>query len=82
MAKTSTLMDATKRMQRIAGEKGKKETPVEDNIKVTLYIRHDQMFALEDIRTKRLKAGAKLGDVDKSKLMREAIDLLIKKESK
>lgn len=50
------------------------------DIKVTLYIREDQMFALEDIRRKRLKAGAKLGEIDKSKLMREAIDLLIKKE--
>jgi hypothetical protein len=82
MAKTSTLMDATKRMQKIAGEKGKKEKPVEDNIKITLYIRSDQMFALEEIRTKRLKAGAKLGDVDKSKLMREAIDLLIRRENR
>jgi len=80
MAKTSTLMDATKRMQKIAGET--KDKPSNDNIKITLYIRHDQMFALEEIRTKRLKAGARLGDVDKSKLMREAIDLLIRRENR
>ena len=75
-------MDATKRMQKIAGEKGKKEKPIEDNIKITLYIRSDQMFALDEIRTKRLKAGAKLGVVDKSKLMREAIDLFIRRENR
>ena len=79
MAK-ATLADATKRMQKIAGEKVKKDKPAGENIKVTLYIRPDQVFGLEDIRRKKLKAGAKLGDVDKSKLMREALDLLMKKE--
>ena len=52
----------------------------EDFLKISLYIRSDQMFALEDIRRKRLERGARLGDVDKSKLMREALDLLLKKE--
>ena len=47
---------------------------------MTLYITPEQMFALEDIRRKRLRAGVKPIDTDKSKLMREAIDLLIKKE--
>ena len=80
MAKAN-LAEATKRMKEIAEEKEKaKGKPKEDNIKVTLYITANQMFALEDIRRKRLKGGLPLGEVDKSKLMREALDLLIEKE--
>jgi len=51
-----------------------------NHTKVTLYITPEQILALEDIRRKRLKAGAKLSEIDKSKLMREAIGLLIKQE--
>ena len=57
-----------------------KTVPKEDRIKATLYIYKRQMFALEDIRRKRIEGGADPGTVDKSKLMREAVDLLIKKE--
>jgi hypothetical protein len=80
MAK-ATLLNAKKRMEEIADEGKEPEKATEENIKVTLYIRQDQMFGLEDIRRKKLKAGAKLGDVDKSKLMREALDLLIEREA-
>ena len=51
-----------------------------DKIKVTHYIRRDQVGAMDRIRAKRLEAGAELRDVDKSSLMREAIDLLVKQE--
>jgi hypothetical protein len=51
-----------------------------NKIKVTHYIRRDQVGALDRIRAKRLEAGAELKDVDKSSLMREAIDLLVKQE--
>lgn len=51
-----------------------------DMVKVTHYVKRDHVIALDRVRAKRLQAGARLGDVDKSKLIREAIDLLIKKE--
>ncbi len=60
---------------------GQTETkPKADKIKVTHYIRRDQVGAMDRIRAKRLEAGAELRDVDKSCLMREAIDLLVKQE--
>lgn len=52
----------------------------EELIKVTHYITVDQVVAIDSIRAKRLKTGARLSEVDKSSLMREALDLLIKKE--
>ena len=64
--------------------KPKPSKPKVDNsnkIKVTHYIRRDQVGALDRIRAKRLEAGAELKDVDKSSLMREAIDLLVKQEN-
>ena len=66
-----------------ARKKPKPSKPKIDNsnkIKVTHYIRRDQVGALDRIRAKRLEAGAELKDVDKSSLMREAIDLLVKQE--
>ena len=67
------------------GEKKEKMEPVkitqdDKHKKVTLYLSLDHIFALDRVRTKRLREGAELGDVDKSKLIREAIDLLVKKE--
>jgi hypothetical protein len=77
--KGRTLADTTKdRVAKFAGED--KETVPNDRQKVTLYITKEQMFALEDIRRKRIRAGARLSEVDKSSLMREAVDLLMKKE--
>ncbi len=58
----------------------KPKTNKNDKIKVTHYIRRDQVGAMDRIRAKRLEAGAELKDVDKSRLMREAIDLLVKQE--
>ena len=51
-----------------------------NKIKVTHYIRRNQVGSLDRIRAKRLEAGAELKDVDKSSLIREAIDLLAKQE--
>ena len=58
----------------------KPKTDKSTKIKVTHYIRRDQVGALDRIRAKRLEAGAELKDVDKSSLLREAIDLLVKQE--
>ena len=66
-----------------AQDKPKLSKPKADNfnkIKVTHYIRRDQVGGLDRIRAKRLEAGAELKDVDKSSLLREAIDLLVKQE--
>lgn len=66
-----------------AQAKSNTSKPKADNsnkLKVTHYIRRDQVGALDRIRAKRLEAGAELKDVDKSSLMREAIDLLVKQE--
>ena len=57
-----------------------KKRTLEEMQKITLYLSLDQILAMDRIRAKRLKAGAKLGEVDKSKLIREAIEVLIKKE--
>jgi hypothetical protein len=81
----STMSD---RMSRLAGEATTKKTdgdPVQitkdaGHKKITMYLSLDHILALERIRTKRLQAGADLGAVDKSKLIREAIDTLIEKE--
>jgi hypothetical protein len=48
--------------------------------KVTLYLSLDHILALERVRTKRLQAGADLGEVDRTKLIREGIGLLVEKE--
>jgi len=48
--------------------------------KVTLYLDLDHILLMDEIRTKRLKAGAKLSEVEKSRLMREALELLGKQE--
>jgi hypothetical protein len=69
--------------QKEAKAKPKRSKPKADNlnkIKVTHYIRRDQVGAMDRIRAKRLEAGAELRDVDKSCLLREAIDLLVKQE--
>jgi hypothetical protein len=81
----STISD---RMGKMAGETPTKKTvPEPEQItkgaghkKITMYLSLDHILALERVRTKRLQAGADLGSVDKSKLIREAIDTLIKTE--
>ena len=52
----------------------------EELVKVTHYITVSQMLALDRVRAKRIIKGARLGQVDKSRLIREALDLLIEKE--
>ncbi len=82
--KAPTLRQAILLCKRAAAKKPRvkasQKINAEDAVKITLYIRQDQMFALEDIRRKRIEAGASLGEVDKSKLMREALDGLIESE--
>ena len=80
--KGEPLKDLEQKGARTRG-KPKSSKPKVDNsnkIKVTHYIRRDQVGAMDRIRAKRLEAGAELKDVDKSSLMREAIDLLVKQE--
>jgi hypothetical protein len=60
---------------------GKSKPAVEaDMVKCTYYIERKHFILLDRIRAKRLEAGAKPGDVDKSRLVREAIELLAKQE--
>ena len=79
----TTKPKVPKRTKKAVAKKPRaKATPkinTEDAVKITLYIRQDQMFSLEDIRRERIQAGTSLGAVDKSKLMREALDMFIKK---
>ncbi len=58
----------------------KKKATDEEMIKVTHYIAVRHVVGIDSIRAKRLKDGARLSEVDKSSLMREALDLLIEKE--
>jgi hypothetical protein len=56
--------------------KGDKNTLV----KATYWIRNDQNLALDEIRLKYISEGAPRNEVDKSGLVRKALDLLIKQE--
>ena len=60
--------------------KNPRKRPSSDLVKVTHYVTREHVIALDRVRAKRLQAGARLGDVDKSRLIREAIELLIKQE--
>lgn len=51
-----------------------------DMIKVTHYVTKQHVIGIDRVRAKRLEAGARLSDVDKSSLMREALDLLLERE--
>lgn len=44
--------------------------------KVTIFLSNEDIETLENIRKKRLEKGIKRSEVDKSKLIREAINLL------
>ena len=85
MAKVKSMSE---RMSQFAGETKAKKAEVkpvqitkDDRYKkITMYLSLDHILALERVRTKRLQEGADLGDVDKSKLIREAVDLLVEKE--
>ena len=46
----------------------------------TYYIRNDQNLTLDKIRLKYISKGSPRNAVDKSSLVRKALDLLIKKE--
>ena len=75
-----TLSDLGQKKMKVKPKRSKPKADNLNKIKVTHYIRRDQVGALDRIRAKRLEAGAELRDVDKSCLMREAIDLLVKQE--
>jgi len=55
----------------------KKERKV-DLVKATFYLRPDHLILLDKIRLKRIEDGAERGEVDKSSLVREAIEILAK----
>jgi len=46
--------------------------------KGTFYIHPDHLLMLDKVRIKRIEAGAARGEVDKSSLVREAIEILAK----
>ena len=71
-----------KRKKAEAEPKSDEEETKPPREKVTLYLGVDQIRALENIRFKRIDQGVKRGEVDKSSLMREAVDMLIEKEKK
>ena len=60
------------------------KTPPEKNkqafVKATYYITEDQNLALDKIRLKYISEGSARNEVDKSSLVRKALDLLIKQE--
>ena len=61
----------------------KKVPPREDKkafVKVGYYIREDQNLALDQIRLKYIKEGIPRNEIDKSSLVRKALDLFIKRE--
>ncbi len=74
------LSDLGQKKTKVKPKRSKPKTDNLNKIKVTHYIRRDQVGAMDRIRAKRLEAGAELRAVDKSCLMREAIDLLVKQE--
>ena len=51
-----------------------------DPKRMNLFLSLDEILVLERIRQKRLIEGAELGEVNKSKLIREGIELLRKQE--
>lgn len=58
----------------------RKPSTLDEKIKATFYLTTGHQITLDLIRAKRLKAGMRLGEVDKSALVREAIDLLAENE--
>lgn len=48
--------------------------------KVTMYLSTSQILSMDRIKAKRMLSGASLSDVERTKLIREGIDMLIKKE--
>jgi hypothetical protein len=74
------LRDLGQKEAKVKSKPPKPKTDNSNKIKVTHYIRRDQVGALDRIRAKRLEAGAELKEVDKSSLLREAIDLLVKQQ--
>ena len=81
MAKTARLDETPKARLSEMARPGAENTDEPKKIKVTHYITMDQVLAMDRIRAKRIGEGKSLGEVDKSRLMREALDLLIKQEN-
>ncbi len=69
---------SAKDLDEFVGKRQKRDTS--QDVRQTFYIFKAQILALDRIRAKRLEAGAGFGEVDRSSLAREAIDLLIKRE--
>jgi hypothetical protein len=86
MTKKRTLIDTTTdplaKLQRDIKGTHRPKRPVvkQDYIKVTNYIRRDQVGAIDRIRAKRIEGGQSPGEADKSSVIRDAIDLLSKQE--
>jgi hypothetical protein len=86
MAKRVSLVDRRDQGRRDAGAIARKtavggaEKPVKKLVKVTLYVRPEQVVNLEEIQLQeRRRTGNR---PDKSDLVQEALDLLIQKYSK
>ncbi len=62
---------SAKDMNEFVGKKLKMEP-------TSFYVSKIQLLALDRIRAERIEAGAGFGEVNRSSLVREAIDLLIK----
>ena len=77
-----TFIPDTESQQRVTTEKqdtvikSHKTRITESYQKVTIFLSNNDIEILEKIRAQRLKAGCKRSEVDKSKLIREAIQLL------
>ena len=61
-------------------KKGSSEGDKESLVKATYYITEDQNLALDRIRLKYISGGTPRNKIDKSSLVRKALDLLIKQE--
>jgi len=61
-------------------KEGRAKNAASEMIKVKFHITREQVIALDRIGAKSLQAGANLSEVDKSTLMGEAINLLVKPE--
>jgi hypothetical protein len=82
MAKVKSM---TERMDKFAKE-AKAVKPIEkgdtgERVRITHYVNRKHMLMLDRIRLKRMEEGASPSEADKSRLIREAIDLLAKQEN-
>ena len=57
-----------------------KENDLKQKHKIAMYLTTEQLLNLVKIKAKRMFAGASLSGVERTRLIREGIDLLIQKE--